>query len=117
MGLTYKPNTNTLRRSQSIELINWLLSKNTLVSAYDPSIAQSNNKVLNKIDLLTKVDDLSMYDVIIIGTPLKSFVNLFDFKILNKKAKNKILIFDQHRLLDFPKSEKNIKYFTVGYVS
>ena len=117
LGLTYKPNTNTLRRSQSIELINWLLSKNTLVSAYDPSIAQSNNKVLNKIDLLTKVDDLSMYDVIIIGTPLKSFVNLFDFKILNKKAKNKILIFDQHRLLDFPKSEKNIKYFTVGYVS
>ena len=117
LGLTYKPNTNTLRRSQSIELINWLLSKNTLVSAYDPSIAQSNNKTLNKIDLLTKVDDLSMYDVIIIGTPLKSFVNLFDFKILNKKAKNKILIFDQHRLLDFPKSEKNIKYFTVGYVS
>lgn len=117
LGLTYKANTNTLRRSQSLELISWLLPKNALISAYDPSVTLSNNKILKKIDLLVKVDDLSMYDVIVIGTPLKNFVDLFNFKILNKKAKNKIMIFDQHRLLDFPKSEKNIKYFTVGYVS
>lgn len=117
LGLTYKANTNTLRRSQSLELISWLLSKNALISAYDPSVTLSNNKILKKIDLLVKVDDLSIYDVIVIGTPLKNFVDLFNFKILNKKAKNKIMIFDQHRLLDFPKSEKNIKYFTVGYVS
>jgi UDPglucose 6-dehydrogenase len=117
LGLTYKANTNTLRRSQSLELISWLLPKNALISAYDPSVTLSNNKILKKIDLLIKVNDISMYDVIIIGTPLKTFVELFNFKILNKKVKNKIMIFDQHRLLDFPKSEKKIKYFTVGYVS
>jgi len=116
LGLTYKPDTNTLRRSQSIELINWLLPKKALISVYDPSIIESSNKVLKKIDLLSKVDDLLKFDVVIVSTPKNCFKDLFDIDNLRKRTKNKIKIFDQHRLLDFLKSEKNIKYFTVGYV-
>ena len=58
LGLTYKPDTNTLRRSQSIELINWLLTKKASISAYDPSITESMNNTLKKINLLSKLDDL-----------------------------------------------------------
>jgi UDPglucose 6-dehydrogenase len=40
LGLTYKPGTNTLRRSISLEIIDELLQQNAKVGAYDPSIKQ-----------------------------------------------------------------------------
>ena len=117
LGLTYKPDTNTLRRSQSIELINWLHSKKATISAYDPSIKESSNSTLKKINLLSKVDNLLKFDVVIISTPKNCFKDIFDLESLRMMTKNKIKIFDQHRLLNFSNTEKNIKYFTVGYVS
>ncbi len=37
-GLTYKPGTDTLRRSSSVELCNWLLNGGATVRAHDPAI-------------------------------------------------------------------------------
>ena len=37
-GLTYKPGTDTLRRSSAIELCQWLLSQGVLVKAHDPAV-------------------------------------------------------------------------------
>lgn len=37
-GLTYKPGTDTLRRSSSVELCQWLSSQGAEVVAYDPAI-------------------------------------------------------------------------------
>lgn len=39
-GLAYKPGTDTLRRSGSVELVNWLLGKGAVVSTYDPLVRQ-----------------------------------------------------------------------------
>jgi len=39
-GLTYKPGTDTLRRSTSVELCGWLLAQGASVSVHDPE-AQS----------------------------------------------------------------------------
>jgi UDPglucose 6-dehydrogenase len=38
LGLTYKPGTNTLRRSSAVELARWLCDRGVHVRAYDPSI-------------------------------------------------------------------------------
>lgn len=38
LGLTYKPGTDTLRRSMSIQICRWLHEQGALVSAYDPAI-------------------------------------------------------------------------------
>lgn len=38
-GLTYKPGTNTLRRSSALELCRWLASERASVQAYDPAIS------------------------------------------------------------------------------
>jgi UDPglucose 6-dehydrogenase len=38
LGLTYKPGTDTLRRSASIELCRWLIDQGALVHAYDPKV-------------------------------------------------------------------------------
>ena len=37
-GLTYKPGTDTLRRSSAIELCEWLLGEGAAVSAHDPAV-------------------------------------------------------------------------------
>src|SRR5262249_54563203 len=37
-GLTYKPGTDTLRRSGAIELCRWLLARGVTVSAHDPAV-------------------------------------------------------------------------------
>ena len=38
-GLTYKPGTDTLRRSSSVELCQWLLAQGALVQAHDPVLS------------------------------------------------------------------------------
>jgi len=38
LGLTYKPGTNTLRRSASVELCHWLHERGIRVQAHDPSL-------------------------------------------------------------------------------
>jgi UDPglucose 6-dehydrogenase len=40
LGLTYKPGTNTLRRSSSIELCRWLSEQHATVNAFDPAVQQ-----------------------------------------------------------------------------
>jgi|SRR5579883_420095 len=38
LGLTYKPGTDTLRRSSSVELCKWLLARGVKVRAHDPAV-------------------------------------------------------------------------------
>src|SRR5262249_52297470 len=38
LGLTYKPNTDTLRRSESVALCRWLAQQGAVVRAHDPAI-------------------------------------------------------------------------------
>jgi UDPglucose 6-dehydrogenase len=40
LGLTYKPGTNTLRRSASVELCRWLRGQNVVVRGHDPAVAE-----------------------------------------------------------------------------
>jgi len=38
LGLTYKPGTNTLRRSSAVETCRWLIEHEARVQAFDPAI-------------------------------------------------------------------------------
>ena len=40
LGLTYKPDTDTLRRSESVGLCHWLVERGVRVRAYDPAIRE-----------------------------------------------------------------------------
>lgn len=39
-GLTYKAGTDTLRRSNAVELVNWLLSRGAQLSVHDPAVRE-----------------------------------------------------------------------------
>ena len=65
LGLTYKPGTNTLRRSQSLELIRILSKHGAQVTSTDPAINKPNYKEFFKA-----------LDAIVLMTPWDEFRNL-----------------------------------------
>ncbi|MFH1173779.1 MAG: nucleotide sugar dehydrogenase [archaeon] len=78
LGLTYKPNTNTLRRSSSVELCEWIRSQGGIVYAYDPYITALSASLSDTIQLQTTVQDaLSSAECIIISTEHQAFKKLW----------------------------------------
>ena len=55
-GLTYKPGTDTLRRSSSVELCQWLLKQDVVVQAHDP-VVKSLPENLTSIHLCTAPEE------------------------------------------------------------
>ena len=62
-GLTYKPGTDTLRRSSSIELCQWLVDRGATVRAHDPAVhalpVDLGEHVVLAQTALSAVDDAS----------------------------------------------------------
>jgi UDPglucose 6-dehydrogenase len=48
-GLTYKPGTDTLRRSLAVELCDWLLTQGAKVKVYDPEVKQIPERWVGKL--------------------------------------------------------------------
>ena len=51
LGLTYKPGTDTLRRSNYVELCEWLVQQGSIVRAHDPAIGKLPDGLKQSIDL------------------------------------------------------------------
>ena len=51
LGLTYKPGTDTLRRSLSVELCQWMHEHGLRVRAHDPAVKQLPDDLKSVIDL------------------------------------------------------------------
>lgn len=68
-GLTYKPGTDTLRRSLAVELCDWLLIQGAQVRVYDPVVkrlpAQWAGKVIH---CATALDSVADAQVLVVGT-------------------------------------------------
>ena len=115
LGLSFKPNTDDVRESVSIKIINELVLANAKIIAHDPVAIQNAKKHFN---LNTKVDfsedwqsKLSIVDAVLILTNWDEYKQLSNSSN-QPKLKNKIII-DSRRLFnptDFP----DAKYQTVG---
>lgn len=104
LGLTYKPNTNTLRRSQSLELANLLKKLGAEVRAIDPAINDSGTSI-NSVNVFQKYDYFfDRLDAIVLMTWWEEFKNLQPkmFAPLLKKR----IIFDTRNFLDRKAYEK-----------
>ncbi len=69
LGLTYKPGTNTLRRSGSVELCQWLLARGVKVRAHDPAIRGAAEEIRGVELALTAEAALRGADVGVLATP------------------------------------------------
>ena len=103
LGLSFKPETDDVRESVSIKLINLLNKKVLSISAHDPIAIENAKKSINTSVNINYIDDwkaeLYEADIIIIAT------NWSIYKSINKltNSLSKKVIFDTRSLLDSSK--------------
>jgi len=115
LGLTYKSETDTLRRSWTIDLCRWLKKENAHIQAYDPHIDCLPADLQSVLTLQTNIlDAITNSDAIIIGSDKPSFRELSagDFKHLRQ-----CLVIDPNGFLskNYALSTESIKYCAVGF--
>ncbi len=106
LGLTYKPNTNTLRRSRSIELANLLADEKAEIRGFDPAIKNQNLASLKVMN--SSGEFLKDLDLLILMTQWPQFRSI-DPKVASNLMQEKIII-DTRNFLD------RQKYLDNGFI-
>jgi len=114
LGLTYKPQTSTLRRSNAMELAVQLMSKGANVSAFDPGVSISDSDLGNVSLAKSPVEIFQAADAIVLMTEWPEFRSL-DWTSLMPLMK-KIVIVDQNRFCEdvIVSTNLNAQYYSVG---
>ncbi len=115
LGITFKENTDDIRNSTSIKLMNILAKYNFDVYAYDPIFSKKDffkmKKIFNsKIKYWDKLNFKQKFDAIIINN--KSYQNIKILKYYNQKFQT--FIYDSRRILD-KKKFKNYSGVSINY--
>lgn len=114
LGLTYKPDTSTLRRSASIEIIGELISEGVEIKAYDPKADRQELEKHPEIRLCQDAYSAAdKTDTLLLITPWPEFKSL-DYRRIFSLMK-KPIIFDAQNLLDPDAlSAIGFSYFGIG---
>jgi UDPglucose 6-dehydrogenase len=73
-GLTYKPGTDTLRRSLAVELCDWLLMQGAILSVYDPAVKKLPEHWAGKVVHCGKaLVTVKNAQVLVVGTEWSEF--------------------------------------------
>jgi UDPglucose 6-dehydrogenase len=113
LGLTYKPGTDTLRRSTAVELAQRLHIRGANVRGFDPAVRTLPADVAASIDLTDSIHDaLRDADAVVIGTEWPQFQDLRpkDFRMMRRR-----LVIDPKRHLESQlRGIRNVRYVGVG---
>jgi UDPglucose 6-dehydrogenase len=114
LGVSYKPQTNVIERSQGLELAQALLADQVSVLIYDPCAAESARAVLSGPVQFTAslADCVRQADVLVICTPCKEFKGI-DNKDLTR-TQGKATVLDCWRLLDRARVSQVCNYLAIG---
>ncbi len=117
LGLTYKPGTDTLRRSGSVETCKWLKEQGAFVSAFDPTVKTLPEAIAGFIFLAPSITEaLRNAHAVIIATEWPEFRAVTAEDILQQM--DHPIVLDPGRFLG-PSigNDKRIRYLTVGSLS
>lgn len=113
LGLTYKANTNTLRRSSSVETCEWLSKQGAVINAFDPAIHSLSNDY-SFINLKTSIQDaLHSADAVIIATEWPDFKTLSSETML-EKVRQPIVLDPNGFLAGTLGNDPRIRYCSIG---
>ncbi len=110
LGLTYKPETNTLRRSSSVELCKKLIEFGVHIKTHDPSLKELPKEYSNFNLCQTIAETTGDVDAIIIATEWNIYKNLGDVANLSCS----VIIDANGFLKDTLSKNKEVKYYSVG---
>jgi UDPglucose 6-dehydrogenase len=112
-GLTYKPGTDTLRRSSAIELCKWLLEQGVRVQAHDPAVKNLPEEY-NQVKLCASpLDAVNKADALVMATEWPDYRSVDMSKVLS--VMNTPYVLDVNRFLaNSVNALSEIKYVAVG---
>ncbi len=91
LGLTYKPGTDTLRRSGSVELCKWLLSRGVKVRAHDPAVRGGADE-LRGVELADSAEGaMRGADVSVLATPWPEYRALTPAQVRGAMARPRVI--------------------------
>lgn len=114
-GLSFKPNTDDVRESPAIKIIEQLTAAGGIVKAYDPVAMNEARKILG--DSIQYGHDL--YDVLIDANALILATEWSEFRVPNFKLLSRIMkdkvIFDGRNIYDSDEVKENgFEYYGIG---
>ena len=118
-GLTFKPDTDDIRSSVAIELVEQLLREGAHVVAYDPKgmhKARTVKAIADAKFASSALEAVTDAEALIIATDWNEFCNV-DFAVLKEKMRTPI-VFDGRNLLD-PETMRQFgfHYYSIGRAS
>src|SRR6266446_2449911 len=118
-GLTFKPDTDDVRSSVAIELVEQLLREGAHVVAYDPKgmhKARAIKAIADAEFALSALEAVTHAEALIIATDWNEFANV-DLAVLKEKMQTPI-VFDGRNLLD-PETMRQFgfHYYSIGRAS
>ena len=115
LGLAFKPDTDDVRESVAIKIINKLICEDAIIFAHDPMANENFKDVIPENNQLHYIDKwekkLESVDSIVLLTKWNQYNNLLLDKNHNKMA-GKVII-DARRMFN-PEDFQNSSYLTIG---
>ena len=92
LGLAFKANTDDVRQSSSINMINRLLNKGAIINAYDPIANNEMAKIINNINYYDSLyDAIIEVDAVVIMTEWNEFRSL-DLKKIKSEMRGDVFL-------------------------
>jgi len=112
-GLTYKAGTDTLRRSLSIELCDWLLENGALLQVSDPAVKTLPDHWGTRVKNFTSpLQAVINAQALVVGTEWPQFREAL--KSLPAKFSDNLLVIDANRYIHDYVNLSKVKYLSVG---
>jgi UDPglucose 6-dehydrogenase len=99
LGLTYKPGTDTLRRSEGVSLGLWLIEQGAEVTFHDPVVTSLPEELTGKFRLTADIGTaVTGADLLIVATGWSEYRELIGPQLLRELMRRPAVI-DQNRFL------------------
>jgi UDPglucose 6-dehydrogenase len=112
-GLTYKPGTDTLRRSLAVELCDWLIEQGAAVHVHDPVVRELPERWSGRVvSHARSLDAVVGADALVVGTEWPEFRQ--EAAALLSVASPDLVVIDANRHLQAAVASSGLKYVAVG---
>jgi UDPglucose 6-dehydrogenase len=113
LGLTYKPFTDTLRRSSAVELCRSLVAYSASVKAFDPAIHKFDGEMAGVTLCSKAAEALRGADAAVLATPWPEFRKL-DWEAAIRKMHRPLLLDPHAFVMEQVRGLSGIDYYSVG---